>query len=115
MVLTLTICGLALYTVMSGIIKINTAEKFLGVAAWSFWALVYFLPEMHERYTYMVDILLVLLTFVSRKYLKYALLSCTLFDHDLRTVSFSAWEPLKHGLPPFILPPLCGLPMSFKG
>lgn len=78
MVLTLTICGLALYTVMSGIIKINTAEKFLGVAAWSFWALVYFLPEMHERYTYMVDILLVLLTFVSRKYLKYALLSCTL-------------------------------------
>lgn len=78
MILTLTLCGLALYTVMSGRIKLDSPERFLATAAWILWTLVLFLPEMHERYTYMLDILLIMCVFLSGKYLKYAFVSAIL-------------------------------------
>ena len=78
MMLTLTICGLALYVVMSGKIKMDTPERYLGVAAFTFWALLLFLPEMHERYTYMLDIILIMMAFLNKKYIKFAAVSVVL-------------------------------------
>lgn len=76
--LALALCGIGLYYVMSEKMKIDTAEDYLGVAAWFVWTCLLFLPAMHERYTYPLDILLVMLSFLSAKYLKYAAASVIL-------------------------------------
>lgn len=77
-IITFVLCGVALYTIISGIKKIDSAEQFLNTATWFVWTCVLFLPSMHERYTYPLDILLVVLAFVNKKYVKYALVSSTL-------------------------------------
>ncbi len=73
--LTLVICGLGLYTILSGYKSIDRGENYLNTACWFVWTCVLFLPAMHERYTYLLDILLVLLCFLNKKYIKYAVLS----------------------------------------
>ena len=73
--LTLVICGLGLYVLLSGYKSIDCGESYLNTACWFVWTCILFLPAMHERYTYLLDILLVLLCFIDKKYIKYAALS----------------------------------------
>ncbi len=73
--LTLVICGLGLYAVLRDRKRMDTPEQFFNLAAWFAWTMVLFLPAMHERYAYMLDILLILLSFINARYIKYALLS----------------------------------------
>ena len=47
--------------------KMDNAELFLVCATWTVWTCVMFLPAMHERYTYPVDILLAILVVVHFK------------------------------------------------
>lgn len=69
---TLILCGLTLYLVLSGRYKPDSKEKALALAAHLVWTCLLFLPSMHDRYGYLLDILLVILAFVNKKYLKYA-------------------------------------------
>lgn len=72
--LTVLILGLFLYHFLRhGLVIREDLESFLIVCAWSAWTCFFFLPAMHERYSYMSDLLLVLLSLLSRKYLPYAL------------------------------------------
>ena len=48
---------------------------FLVTATWFTWTAVMLLPKMHERYTFMIDILLVLLSFTNKRFVKYAAIS----------------------------------------
>ena len=74
--LTILILGLFLYIFLSKGRTLKTDfESFLVVAAWSAWTCSLFLPGMHERYTYLADLLLVLLAIMSPKYRIYAFLS----------------------------------------
>ncbi len=41
---------------------------FFLVAAWSVWTCVLFLPELHERYAFMLEILLVIIVFIKKSY-----------------------------------------------
>ena len=73
-VLTALLLGLFLYHFLSHRLVIREdLESFLIVAAWSAWTCFFILPAMHERYSYLSDLLLVLLALLSRKYLPYAL------------------------------------------
>lgn len=69
------LCGVGLYLIMSNKSEIITLEDHLSVAAWFVWTCLLFLPAMHERYTFPLDILLILLSFLDKKYLKYAIYS----------------------------------------
>lgn len=75
---TLLLCGIALYIILLKKKRIDTSEQFINTATWFVWTCILFLPAMHERYTYPLDILLILLVFIDRKYLKYAVLSILL-------------------------------------
>ncbi|MDF7638055.1 hypothetical protein PT285_01195 [Lactobacillus sp. ESL0791] len=59
--------------------KMNTGdmygEKFVVLAAWTFWTCTMFLPSMHERYGYFADLLLVLLAINNRKVRPLAVIS----------------------------------------
>ena len=72
----LTLCGIGLYLVLTRQKELDEPEQYLQTAAWFVWTCTLFLPAMHERYTYLIDILLVILCFTDRKYSKYAFVSC---------------------------------------
>lgn len=50
-------------------------KKFFVFAAWIVWTAVLFLPKMHERYGFLLDILLLLLCFQEKKTIKYAIVT----------------------------------------
>lgn len=75
LVTMLVLGGFLFYFLSKGKHLKTDFESFLIVAAWSAWTCVLFLPGMHERYTYLADLLLVLLAILSAKYRPYALLS----------------------------------------
>ena len=54
---------------------LDAKENYYAIAAWFVWTMVLFLPSMHDRYAYALDIMLVLMGLIHRRYLKYALLS----------------------------------------
>ena len=50
-------------------------EKFFQIVTLTVWSVVLFLPNMHDRYAYLLDILLVVLSFRDRRYIKYAVVA----------------------------------------
>lgn len=73
--LTIALLGSMLLLLMER--KTDLAEKknFILLLTWSIWTCVLFLPSMHERYAYLLDLALLILTFVDRKYAGYFALS----------------------------------------
>lgn len=49
-------------------VDIISYKFFLPIACWTVWTAVMFLPGMHERYAYLLEILLVILTVCQRRY-----------------------------------------------
>ena len=50
-------------------------ERYYAVAAWFMWSMLLFLPSMHDRYAYLLDILLVIVGCLDRRFLKYAVIT----------------------------------------
>ena len=66
--ITVSVLGMALAYAMYKGKRLEQPLAFLQMAAWTAWTCILFLPAMHERYSYMVDILLILLIFVNSRY-----------------------------------------------
>ncbi len=74
-VLTASIfCG-GMYFLMKKKTDLGNPKTYIMLAAWCVWACVLFLPEMHERYTYLLDILLILLLTLDKKFIPFAFMS----------------------------------------
>lgn len=65
---TISVLGLVLAYVMHQNRRLTSSVEFLKAAVWTTWTCILFLPAMHERYSYLVDILLVLLVFINRRF-----------------------------------------------
>ena len=72
MLLTLAICLIGFYIIVSGKKKIENAKQLITVAVWFMWTCLLFLPAMHDRYAYLMDILLLIAAFLDKKNFKYA-------------------------------------------
>ncbi len=70
---TLLILGLILAVIRK--INMNSFEQFISVAVFVEWACILFLPAMHERYTYVLDLLLLMQSFINKKYIKYTVVA----------------------------------------
>lgn len=76
MCVTMVLLGLCLYLVMNNKIKIDTTEEYYRLATWIVWTCFLFLPAMHERYSFLANMLLfVLLCINVKKYVPYFLVS----------------------------------------
>lgn len=75
---SIILCGLGLFVVIGKYKKMDTIEQFLNTATWFAWVCVMFLPAMHERYTFLLDVLLIVITCINVKYLKYTVTSVIL-------------------------------------
>lgn len=73
--LALTVLGIGFYYCISKPVRIDTPEKYFSVCAWFVWSCLLFLPAMHERYGFLLDALLLILSFLDVKYIKYLLVS----------------------------------------
>lgn len=76
--LTITLLGCGLYIILSRKIKMCTLEDQISIAVGAIWTCLLFLPAMHERYAYPMDILLLVLSFLNKKYFIYAIVSVIL-------------------------------------
>ena len=84
--ITVAVLGLILYFIMKRNIDLSRADHLLLIAALTSWTCVLFLPDMHERYGYLADVLLVLLCVTKTKYFPYAFVpalvsTCVYFSH----------------------------------
>lgn len=66
---TVAILGIALYLYILKSSKEQTKEDHILVAVWTMWTVLMFLPSMHERYTYPLDIMLLILCAINMKYI----------------------------------------------
>lgn len=74
-ILTLCLLGFGLYMVLSHQKELHSPGEFLSVCCWVIWTCIMFLPVMHERYTFLLDILLILLCFTKKSYISFAIIS----------------------------------------
>lgn len=87
--LTFIILATGFYLLYSLKKTIYTFDHFIGIAVFVEWTCILFLPSMHERYTYVLDILLLILAIIHKKYIKFALvaiiISCMTYNAYLFT------------------------------
>lgn len=74
-VTTAAIMVFGLFTLSS---RKDFENKFFLYATWTVWTAVLFLPKMHDRYGFLTDILLLLISFQDRRFVKYAAVSICL-------------------------------------
>ncbi len=74
-VLALAVLGIGLLVVLYKKVSLDSFEDFLRLTAWFIWTSLIFMPSMHDRYAYYLDIILILLCMLDRKYIKYAAVS----------------------------------------
>lgn len=86
-ILTVVILGVGLCLILEKRKTMDMAENYLNTYCWCVWTAILFLPAMHERYTYMLDIMLIMLCFVNVRYILCAfvevLLSILTYSHYL--------------------------------
>ena len=73
--LTFVILTIVLLMLYKNCITISSFEQIIVFALFIEWTCIIFLPSMHERYTYVMDILTLILAFLDKKFIKYAIIT----------------------------------------
>jgi len=73
--LTFLILGTGLVLVLTGRQHMDSFEQIIALAVFVEWTCIVFLPAMHERYTYVMDLLLLMLAFINKKNFKFAFIA----------------------------------------
>lgn len=59
-------------------IRFDNRNGFYEIATWFVWSIVLFLPSMHERYAYLLDVMLAMISFYDKRHIKFAVIAvCT--------------------------------------
>lgn len=73
--LTLLILGIGLLMVVNGRKHMDSFQQIVELAVFIEWTCIVFLPAMHERYTYVLDLLLLILVINNNKYITFAFIA----------------------------------------
>lgn len=99
--LTIALCGMGLLYILNHENCLDGGEAFMAAATWFVWICLLFLPAMHERYSYMLDILLLILCFFRIEYVKFfgvsfisSLMLYGLFLFNPNAVHVEQWQAL---------------------
>ena len=72
--LTIAILGMGLMFILENKFSIQ-GKNFVYISVWTLWTVLLFLPAMHERYSYALDILLVVIVFLDIRFLKISIIA----------------------------------------
>lgn len=72
---TVVVMALGLWYCLNHRHTVLSHERFYAGAAWFMWSMLLFLPSMHDRYAYLLDLLLVLVACVDGRFIKYAVVT----------------------------------------
>lgn len=78
LLLTIAILGCGLMLILAKIIEIDSYEKIISFLCWTLWTCMLFLPKMHERYTFVLDIALITLALINIKKIYLLIISLTI-------------------------------------
>lgn len=67
LIFTIALLGVGLFFILNKSVNFNNAITYIKFAVWTVWTCVMFLPAMHDRYGYLVDILLIVATFLDSR------------------------------------------------
>lgn len=67
-ILTISILGYGLFYILSHHVDLTVPTNYLMIMMWTLWSCVMFLPAMHERYGYLLDIVLVICAFRDKRF-----------------------------------------------
>lgn len=83
-IFTCVVCGIGGYMYLSRKSS-DSKDMFYEMATWFVWTMLIFLPSMHERYAYLLDVLLMLLSYKDRSYFVFAIpaLCISLFSYSI--------------------------------
>ena len=73
--LTALVLGLGLFLILYKRVDLTDSENFLLTASWTAFTCIMLLSSMHERYGYLLDILLILYVLVSKKHFAIAVIA----------------------------------------
>ena len=68
-IFTVAVLGTGLYIYLIKSSREQSSEDHLLMAVWTMWTVIIFLPAMHERYTFPLDVMLIILCVLNRKYI----------------------------------------------
>lgn len=74
-VLTVAVMAVGLWYCLCRKRVILEDGRFYAVAAWFMWLMLVLLPSMHDRYAYLLDLLLLLMACLDRRFVKYAVVA----------------------------------------
>lgn len=72
---TLCVVVTGMYVCLNHRRFLHSRVNYYAVVAWFIWSMVLFLPCMHDRYAYLLDLLLVLMACCDRRFIKYAVVA----------------------------------------
>lgn len=72
---TLCVVVTGMYVCLNHRRFLHSNVNYYGVVAWFIWSMVLFLPCMHDRYAYLLDLLLILQACIDRRFIKYAVVA----------------------------------------
>lgn len=72
---TLCVVVTGMYVCLNHCRFLHSRVNYYCVVAWFIWSMVLFLPCMHDRYAYLLDLLLVLMACCDRRFIKYAVVA----------------------------------------
>ena len=73
--ITISVLGVGMFFVIKSNVDLINRDIFLQILAWTLWTSLILLPAMHERYTYMLDLVLIVLAFRNYKFTPFALIT----------------------------------------
>lgn len=92
--LTLLVLAVGLCMVLYKKVDLTNVENFLFTSVWTSFSCLMFLSSMHERYSYLLDILLILYVVVARKHYAIAVISALVSLRGYSYYLFANYEVL---------------------
>lgn len=70
-IFTISLLGTCLFVLMHVKADLHNSQTFIKLLIWSIWTCLLFLPAMHERYAYLLDLLILISIFAAKRNTQY--------------------------------------------
>ena len=96
--LTMTVLAAGLFAILHKRVDLSDHRKLLMTAVWSVFTCLMFLPSMHERYAYLLDVLMLVMFFATRRHPFSTVLALLISLRGYASYLFNGYEVVTLGV-----------------